>query len=66
MKNHTVYNSIQALELSVYVDDQQGFIKSGFGFYDHTISTTVYDNKSAIINYLKSVTDFETCLLYTS
>lgn len=60
MKNHTVYNSIQALELSVYVDDQQGFIKSGFGFYDHTISTTVYDNKSAIINYLKSVTDFET------
>ena len=29
------YNSRQVLELAIEVDKTQGFIKSGFGYFDH-------------------------------
>ena len=58
MKNsETVYNVDQALQLSVYVDDQQGFIKSGFGFYDSDRGEETKDNKTAIFQYMNGIVD---------
>ena len=56
-KSETVYNVDQALELSVYVDDQQGFIKSGFGFYDSDRGEETKDNKTAIFQYMNGTVD---------
>lgn len=50
------YNVVQALELAVYVDDLQGFVKSGFGYYDYERNLQVYDNKTAIWQYLTGQT----------
>lgn len=50
------YNVVQALELAVYVDDQQGFVKSGFGYHDYERNLQVYDNKTAIWQYLTGQT----------
>lgn len=52
VKHRPEYNVEQALELSVYVDDMQGFIKSGYGYYDHESATHVYDNKTTIYSYM--------------
>jgi hypothetical protein len=49
------YNVIQALELAVFVDSIQGFIKSGYGYYDHENHKNIYDNKTAIFNYMTGV-----------
>lgn len=49
----TVYNVEQALQLAVYVDDQQGFIKSGYGFYDTDKGEETFDNKTAIFQYFQ-------------
>tara|TARA_B110000908_G_C10226769_1_gene438382 strand:- start:861 stop:1556 length:696 start_codon:yes stop_codon:yes gene_type:complete len=56
-KSETVYNVDQALQLSVYVDDQQGFIKSGFGFYDSDRGEETKDNKTAIFQYMNGTVD---------
>jgi len=56
-KSETVYNVDQALQLSVYVDDQQGFIKSGFGFYDSDRGEETKDNKTAIFQYMNGIVD---------
>ena len=56
-KSETVYNVDQALQLSVYVDDQQGFIKSGHGFYDSDRGEETKDNKTAIFHYLNGTVD---------
>ena len=56
-KSETVYNVEQALSLSVYVDDQQGFIKSGFGFYDSDRGEETKDNKTAIFQYMNGIVD---------
>jgi tetrahydromethanopterin S-methyltransferase subunit F len=45
------------LQLSVYVDDQQGFIKSGFGFYDSDRGEETKDNKTAIFQYMNGTVD---------
>ena len=52
----TVYNTDAVLALSVAIDRQQGFIKSGFGYYDYNTSKHVHDNKTAIAMAL-SVTE---------
>ena len=51
-KHRPEYNVAQALELSVYVDDMQGFIKSGYGYYDHETESQIYDNKTTIFSYM--------------
>ena len=56
-KSETVYNVDQALQLSVYVDNQQGFIKSGFGFYDSDRGEETKDNKTAIFQYMNGTVD---------
>ena len=51
------YNTRQVLELAIEVDKAQGFIKSGFGYYDRESETQVNDNKTAILNMLEGVSD---------
>lgn len=46
------YHTQQILQLAIYVDNAQGFVKSGNGYYDQEISKMVYDNKTAIMNYV--------------
>jgi len=60
MKKKTYeYNVKQVLELAVYVDDAQGFVKSGFGHYDYQTEKMVYDNKTTIFNYMTGADGFE-------
>jgi len=47
------YNSRQVLELAIEVDKQQGFIKSGFGYFDHESQKRVNDNKTCILNMIQ-------------
>ena len=56
-KTEAVYNVHQALELSVYIDDEQGFIKSGYGFYDSDLGQETKDNKTMIFQYMTGVLD---------
>jgi hypothetical protein len=44
----TTYNTDSVLALSVAIDRDQGFIKSGSGYYDYTRQVTIHDNKTAI------------------
>lgn len=46
------YNTEQVLQLAVVTDKAQGFIKSGYGYYDFENDTNVYDNKSCIMRYI--------------
>lgn len=56
-KQRTLYNTTQVLQLAIIVDSAQGFIKSGYGYYDHESSAHVYDNKTTISSYLNGVED---------
>jgi len=51
------FNTHQVLELAIEVDKKQGFIKSGYGYYDREAEQQVYDNKTAILNMLLAVED---------
>ena len=55
VKQRPEYNTKQILQLAVIVDNKQGFIKSGFGYYDRETEQTVYDNKTAIMNYMQGL-----------
>lgn len=46
------YNTRQVLELAIEVDKAQGFIKSGYGYFDRENDKQVYDNKTAILNMM--------------
>ena len=46
------FNVDQAIQFAIIIDDQQGFIKSGYGYYDVKKETNVYDNKTTIKNIL--------------
>jgi len=46
------FNTRQVLELAIEVDKKQGFIKSGYGYFDRESDKQVYDNKTAILNML--------------
>jgi hypothetical protein len=54
------YNTRQVLELAIEVDKAQGFIKSGYGYFDHDADKQVYDNKTAILNMLEGTSDMMT------
>lgn len=49
------YNTRQVLELAIAVDAKQGFIKSGFGYYNRENEKQVYDNKTCILNFMQGV-----------
>ena len=49
------YNSRQVLELAIEVDKQQGFIKSGFGYFDQENQIQVDDNKTCILNFVQGL-----------
>mgnify|MGYP001284061043 FL=1 len=51
------YNTRQVLELAIEVDKAQGFIKSGYGYFDQKADKQVYDNKTAILNMLEGATE---------
>ena len=54
-RNKAQYNTRQVLELAIAVDTAQGFIKSGYGYYDHETDKRVNDNKTCILNFMNSV-----------
>lgn len=54
------YNTRQVLELAIEVDKAQGFIKSGYGYFDRESDKRVDDNKTAILNMLDGATDMMT------
>jgi len=47
------YNTKQVLELAIEVDKKQGFIKSGFGYFDRESDKRVNDNKTQILNFMQ-------------
>ena len=49
------YNSRQVLELAIEVDKAQGFVKSGFGYYDREADKRVNDNKTCILNFMQGL-----------
>ena len=56
-RQKTQYNTRQVLELAIEVDKAQGFIKSGYGYFDQNADKHVYDNKTSILNMLEGTTD---------
>ena len=53
------FDSRQVLELAIEVDKKQGFIKSGFGFFDQETQKRVNDNKTCILNFMQSLPEAE-------
>ncbi len=51
------YNTRQVLELAIEVDKAQGFIKSGYGYFDRESDKRVDDNKTTILNMIEGTTD---------
>tara|TARA_B100001769_G_scaffold234643_1_gene198629 strand:+ start:1319 stop:2014 length:696 start_codon:yes stop_codon:yes gene_type:complete len=51
------YNTRQVLELAIEVDKAQGFIKSGYGYFDRETDKRVDDNKTTILNMLEGTAD---------
>jgi len=46
------YDIMEVLTLAIAVDEAQGFIKSGFGYFDHKNDVEVLDNKTTIARML--------------
>jgi hypothetical protein len=57
-KKRYEYNVEQVLELAVFVDNAQGFVKSGYSHYDHENEKWIYDNKTTIFNYMSGAEGF--------
>jgi len=53
------YSSRQVLELAIEVDKTQGFVKSGFGYYDRENDKRVNDNKTCILNFMQGLPEAE-------
>mgnify|MGYP003142476995 FL=1 len=49
------FNTRQVLELAIEVDKRQGFVKSGFGYWDKVADKKVNDNKTCILNFMQGV-----------
>ena len=60
VRQKSQYNTRQVLELAIEVDKAQGFIKSGYGYYDRESETQVSHNKTTIINMLEVISDMMT------
>lgn len=56
-KQKNTYDTNYVIQLSVLVDNLQGFIKSGYGYYDHQAQVEVRDNKTVIMQYLSGAVD---------
>jgi len=56
-RQKTQYNTRQVLELAIEVDKAQGFIKSGYGYYNQETDKRVDDNKTTILNMLEGTSD---------
>ena len=54
------YNTKQVLELAIEVDKNQGFIKSGFGYFDRESDKRVNDNKTQILNFMQGSEEMPT------
>ena len=52
-----LYSSRQVLELAIEVDKAQGFVKSGFGYFDRENDKQINDNKTCILNFLQGIED---------
>lgn len=48
------FDIMEVLTLAIAIDDAQGFIKSGYGYYDHENEKEVLDNKNAISRILNN------------
>ncbi len=59
-RQKTQYNTRQVLELAIEVDKAQGFIKSGYGYFDRESDKRIDDNKTTILSMLDGVTDVMT------
>lgn len=59
MKKEYAYNSMQALQLAVIVDDAQGFVKSGYGYYDYENDKQILDNKNTIWHYMTGTAGYD-------
>jgi len=46
------FDIMEVLTLAIAVDEAQGFIKSGYGYYDHKAEKEVLDNKTTISRIL--------------
>jgi len=53
------YNSRQVLELAIEVDKTQGFVKSGFGYFDREADKRVNDNKTCILHFMQGLPEAE-------
>lgn len=58
-KQRYEYSVEQVLELAVFVDNAQGFVKSGYGYYDYENEHMIYDNKTTIFNYMSGAEGFD-------
>jgi hypothetical protein len=58
-KQRYEYSVEQVLELAVFVDNAQGFVKSGYGYYDHENEHMIDDNKTTIFNYMSGAEGFD-------
>ena len=57
------YNTRQVLELAIEVDKLQGFVKSGFGYWDNVKDKKVNDNKTCILNFMQGVEGAENIVI---
>jgi len=48
---------MEVLTLAIAVDEAQGFIKSGYGYYDHENEKEILDNKTTISRVLNNYPD---------
>ena len=53
-KSSKTFPIIDAMAVSIVVDRKQGFIKSGYGYYDYDNCVNVLDNKTLVNNVLNS------------
>lgn len=51
------FEIMEVLTLAIAVDEAQGFIKSGYGYYDHENEKEVLDNKTTISRVLNNYPD---------
>jgi hypothetical protein len=51
------FEIMEVLTLAIAVDEAQGFIKSGYGYYDHENEKEVFDNKTTISRVLNNYPD---------
>ena len=60
------YSSRQVLEPAIEVDKAQGFVKSGFGYFDRENDKQVYDNKTCILNYMQGIGDSDITIIISN